>query len=136
MGTTPAYFRVGIILMLLAAISCAIAGCSLDLRTNDRTDLTVTVVPPGSDVEENSPWVKDSWSAKKECTFDSRLTWVEYLAWAARALGPDWRSRAAANGSPLFTRLVSGEQQYLEIRNVTSGSQGIRVRVTFTATAT
>ena len=135
MGTAAAYSRVGTILML-AAISCATPGCTRDPSSNGPKDLAVFVVPPGSQVVENSPWVMDSWSAKKECTFDSRLTWVEYLAWAARALGADWRSRAAADGSPLFTRLVSGEQQYLEIRSVTSGSQGIRVRVTFTATAT
>ena len=134
-GTTPAYSRIGIILML-AAIYGATPACTVDPKSNDLTDLVAFVVPPGSDVVENSPWEKDSWSAKKEYAFDSRLTWVEYLTWVERALGPAWRSRATHDGWALFTRLTSGEQQYLEIRNVKSSQQHIRVRVTFSTTAT
>lgn len=122
--------------LLLVLTSCALLSCVRDPRSHDPKDVAAILVPPHSTITEDSDWVVTTWSAQKAYAFEIQLTQGQYLSWAKTALGPDWHCHRKTDGAILYTRLLSGEQQDLEIRPEDGDSQAIRVRVIFTATPT
>lgn len=124
-------------ILILVLIACACLSCARNPRSPDPKDVALIVIPPDSAIVENSDWVKETWSARKAYTFESQLTQAEYLTWAKLALGPGWHCHGETDGAILFTRLLSGEQQNLELRaKIDDSKHRICVSVTFTATAT
>lgn len=68
--------------------------------------------------------------------FESRLGKSEYLAWLRPVLGPDWNCRLENNSAVLLTRLLSEEQQTLELRIEAMAAGSIRIHATFIAMPT
>jgi hypothetical protein len=107
-----------------------------DSRALLESDLEKEVITAGSVITANPDWAINTWSARKTFSFDTRLSQSEYRSWVKRNLGADWHCRAETAAQLVFGRLLSAEQQVLEIGLDDGGSQGIRVHVTFTAIPT
>jgi hypothetical protein len=94
------------------------------------------VIPAGSVITANPDWAIETWSGRKEYTFEASFSQAEYRSWAKRKLGADWHCSAETGVTVVFTRLLPTEQQILDIGFDAGSPQRIRVRVTFTAIPT
>lgn len=85
---------------------------------------------------EDSGWVVDTWSARRNFVFESGLAKSEYLAWLRPVLGRDWHCQLKSSSAVVLTRLASEEQQTLELRIDEVDAGRIRIHATFIAMPT
>jgi hypothetical protein len=138
-GRDAVDFRMNIIRLILVCLLCI--SCSSQSgssgRINAERDLARFFIPANAYQPLSGDWHVDTWSARKEYTFDTPFTEVEYGSWLWLQLHGHWRHCERCRGAMVFTRLLEGEEQIVEIQFDAADPAGrIRVRINFTATAT
>jgi hypothetical protein len=100
-----------------------------------RHDWPRELVPANSVVMQSTDWSIETWSARKTCTFESRMSPAEYRSWIERKLSGNWHRRIATDSGSAYSRLTPTEQQLFEI-GLEITPPVLHVRVTFTAVPT
>jgi hypothetical protein len=129
----PVRSPAGILRVAAGAAVILLASCShVD---QSRHDWAKELVPADSFSIQSTAWVIETWSARKRCTFESRMSPAEYRSWVERKLGEKWHRRLATDSGSAYVRLTPTEQQVLEI-GLEITPQALHVQVTFTAMPT
>jgi hypothetical protein len=125
-----------LILVCLFCISCSSQSGSSG-RIDAERDLARFFIPANAYQPTSGDWLVDTWSARKEYTFETPFTEVEYGSWLRQQLHGSWHHCERCRGAMVFTRLLEGEEQIVESLFDAADLPGrIRVRLTFTASAT
>jgi hypothetical protein len=120
----------------LLCVSCSNSSGSSG-RLDAERDLARFFIPSNTYQSFGGEWRVDTWSARKEYTFEAPFTEAEYGGWLRQQLHGGWHRCERCRGTMVFTRLLEGEEQIVEILFDAADLPGrIRVRLTFTATAT
>lgn len=129
----PARSPTGILRVVAAAVVISLMSCgSVD---QSRHDWARELVPPDSTAVQGTDWAIETWSARKTCNFENRMSPAEYRGWIERKLGGNWHRRIATDSGFAYSRLTPAEQQVLEF-GLEITPQALHVRVTFTAMPT
>lgn len=123
-------------LIFLLCLSCSSRSGS-SRRIDAERDLARFFIPANAYQSFDEEWHVDTWSARKEYSFETPFTEAQYADWLRQHLDGYWHHCERCRGSMVFTRILEGEEQIVEILFDAADSPGeIRVRITFTATAT